>query len=88
MLQQNEDSSSSTPKSQANGKSKAVDVEESTAKSIADDHDIDLWEPKPPKVLMEDPASVPLELRSQIQQYATTEYAIVFNFLDTPDTFF
>lgn len=31
------------------------------------------WEPKPPKVLMEDPSAVPLELRSQIQQYATNE---------------
>ncbi|KAF8165523.1 lipase/esterase [Crassisporium funariophilum] len=38
-----------------------------------DAYDIDHWEPKPPKVLMEDPNAVPLELRSQIQMYATTE---------------
>lgn len=31
------------------------------------------WEPKPPKVLMEDPKAVPLELLSQIQLYATNE---------------
>ena len=30
-------------------------------------------EPKPPKVLMEDPDDVPLELQSQIQIYATNE---------------
>ncbi|KAI0677037.1 alpha/beta-hydrolase [Trametes maxima] len=33
----------------------------------------DFWEPKPPKVLMEDPNATPLELRAQIQLYATTE---------------
>ncbi|KAI0772028.1 alpha/beta-hydrolase [Trametes elegans] len=33
----------------------------------------DVWEPKPPKVLMEDPNATPLELRAQIQLYATTE---------------
>ncbi|KAE9410143.1 alpha/beta-hydrolase [Gymnopus androsaceus JB14] len=76
MLEQDKGSSPSTLTSQASGKSKAVDAEESTEatpKQPADDHDIDLWEPKPPKVLMEDPDAVPLELRSQIQQYATTE---------------
>ena len=31
------------------------------------------YEPKPPKVLMDDPADVPLELQSQIQIYATNE---------------
>lgn len=31
------------------------------------------WEPKPPKVLMNDPKETPLELHSQIQQYATNE---------------
>ncbi|EGO02176.1 hypothetical protein SERLA73DRAFT_49053 [Serpula lacrymans var. lacrymans S7.3] len=41
--------------------------------SLPDPDDIDFWQPKPPKVLMKDPHSVPLELRSQIQQYATTE---------------
>ena len=36
---------------------------------------IEQHESKPPKVLMEDPDSVPLELQSQIQIYATNEYA-------------
>lgn len=31
------------------------------------------WDPKPPKVLMDNPDDVPLELRSQIQLYATNE---------------
>ncbi|KAI5124948.1 hypothetical protein M0805_007375 [Coniferiporia weirii] len=31
------------------------------------------WEPKPPKILMKDPNATPLELRSQIQLYATNE---------------
>lgn len=34
---------------------------------------IDAHEPKPPKVLMENPGDVPLELQSQIQIYATNE---------------
>ncbi|PCH41474.1 alpha/beta-hydrolase [Wolfiporia cocos MD-104 SS10] len=34
---------------------------------------VDFWEPKPPKVLMDDPKAKPLELRSQIQLYATNE---------------
>ncbi|KAG5652411.1 hypothetical protein H0H81_005059 [Sphagnurus paluster] len=38
-----------------------------------DEYNIDFWEPKPPKVLMDDPDAVPLELRAQIQLYATTE---------------
>lgn len=36
--------------------------------------DIDRWEPKPPKILSSDSNSVPLELRSQIQMYAATEW--------------
>ncbi|KAL1700195.1 hypothetical protein EV121DRAFT_214712 [Schizophyllum commune] len=40
--------------------------------SLADFEDA-FWEPKPPKVLMRDPKSVPLELHSQIQQYGTNE---------------
>ncbi|KAG0709807.1 hypothetical protein DFH29DRAFT_885883 [Suillus ampliporus] len=35
--------------------------------------DIDFWQPRPPRVLMKNPGDVPLELRSQIQHYATTE---------------
>jgi hypothetical protein len=42
-------------------------------KEDADAYDIDLWEPKPPKVLMNNSDAVPLELRAQVQQYATTE---------------
>ncbi|KZT72544.1 alpha/beta-hydrolase [Daedalea quercina L-15889] len=37
------------------------------------DYDSGFWEPKPPKVLMDDPHARPLELRSQIQLYATNE---------------
>ena len=36
-------------------------------------YDPEFWEPKPPKVLMNDPDATPLELRSQIQLYATNE---------------
>ncbi|GLB33981.1 putative steryl acetyl hydrolase [Lyophyllum shimeji] len=39
----------------------------------ADDYELSSWEPKPPKVMMQDPNAVPLELHSQIQLYATTE---------------
>lgn len=46
---------------------------EKDVKEDAADYDIDFWEPKPPKVLMEDSETVPLELRAQIQLYATTE---------------
>ncbi|KAK7061901.1 alpha beta-hydrolase [Favolaschia claudopus] len=38
-----------------------------------DDYDIENWEPKPPKVLMNDRNATPLELNGQIQLYATTE---------------
>jgi hypothetical protein len=40
-----------------------------------DNNDLDAstWEPKPPKVLMDDPNATPLELRDQIQLYATNE---------------
>lgn len=37
------------------------------------DEDLEEWEPLPPKILMEDKNAVPLEMRSQIQMYATTE---------------
>ncbi|ESK94434.1 putative lipase esterase from carbohydrate esterase family ce10 [Moniliophthora roreri MCA 2997] len=45
----------------------------SDSKDKNTDGDIGRWEPKLPKVLMEDPEAVPLELRSQIQLYATNE---------------
>lgn len=35
--------------------------------------DIERWEPKPPKVLMDDPNATPLQLQAQIQLYATNE---------------
>lgn len=37
------------------------------------DNALSFWEPKPPKVLMKDPNDTPLELRGQIQLYATNE---------------
>ena len=40
---------------------------------IPGQEDIDFWQPKPPKVLMNNPRDVPLQMRSQIQMYATTE---------------
>ena len=54
-------------------------------KEDMDRHDVDYWELKPPKVLMENPNAVPLELRSQIHLYATTEWVdggpLLFNIL-------
>ncbi|KAJ8086857.1 hypothetical protein PM082_005682 [Marasmius tenuissimus] len=50
---------------------KEADVKDDSGDSS--DDDLDRWEPKPPKVLMKDPGAVPLELRSQIQLYATNE---------------
>ncbi|KAG2156229.1 hypothetical protein DEU56DRAFT_936926 [Suillus clintonianus] len=41
--------------------------------SIPNLDDIEYWQPNPPKVLMKNPGDVPLEVRSQIQHYATTE---------------
>lgn len=38
------------------------------------DETLMFWEPKPPKVLMNDPNESPLELRSQIQLYAMNEW--------------
>ena len=37
------------------------------------DDALSFWEPKPPKVLMKNPEDTPLELRGQIQLYATNE---------------
>lgn len=37
------------------------------------DDALSFWEPKPPKVLMNNPHATPLELRSQIQIYAANE---------------
>ncbi|TFK22340.1 lipase/esterase [Coprinopsis marcescibilis] len=38
-----------------------------------DEDDPEQWKPKPPKVFMENPTAVPLELRCQIQMYALSE---------------
>lgn len=43
-------------------------------KKELESYGLDHWEPNPPKIMMEDPNAHPLELRSQIQMYATTEY--------------
>lgn len=42
-----------------------------------DSHNLDHWEPKPPKIFMENHNSQPLELRSQIQMYAANEYVMI-----------
>ncbi|KAF9057965.1 hypothetical protein BJ165DRAFT_1424900 [Panaeolus papilionaceus] len=44
-----------------------------TSDASNNEEDFYRWEPKPPKVLMKDPDTIPLELRSQIQMYAATE---------------
>lgn len=48
-------------------------VQEGNDFRLPDPDDLDLWEPHPPKVLMNDPRDPPLELHSQIQLYATNE---------------
>lgn len=48
-------------------------LNEGDSSSIPEGYDIDRFEPKPPKVLMDNPDAVPLDLKSQIQLYATTE---------------
>ncbi|TFK55444.1 alpha/beta-hydrolase [Heliocybe sulcata] len=53
------------------GSSSQVDGEADAG--ATDDDDTDLTEPKPPKVLMHNPEETPLELRAQIQIYATNE---------------
>lgn len=63
----------------------AEDVEDSNEANASgsqsptepDMDEIDLWEPKPPKVLMDDPNTQPLELLSQIQLYATNELVLL-----------
>lgn len=46
---------------------------QSSSSSAIEHRENDSWEPRPPKILMEDPNATPLELRSQIQLYATNE---------------
>lgn len=45
---------------------------------LPDRDDLDFWEPHPPKVLMENPRDIPLELHAQIQLYATNEFVFIF----------
>ena len=61
------------------------EVRRSSPDSVPEDAeaDVDYWEPKPPKVLMQDPNVTPWELRAQIQLYATTEYVSWRLFLTT-----
>lgn len=50
------------------------EIKDNGQKITVDDDDRDnIWRPKPPKVLMENPKETPLELRAQIQHYATNE---------------
>lgn len=71
------ENSESSPES---GLQKAAESDPEAARKRAEEisdalerHDLDRWEPNPPKVFMENPNARPLELRSQIQMYATTE---------------
>ena len=64
--------SSPTPGGDSNG-SKEVSIPRTDSPEHTDQRQGDRWEPMPPKVLMDDPKAVPLELRSQIQLYATNE---------------
>lgn len=63
----------SSNESPSDGTTKHADSD-SVLKFDKDSRHFDYWEPKPPKVLMENGRDRPLELRSQIQLYATTEY--------------
>lgn len=60
------------PKIEVEGAAPAESPSEDEEEHDFDDS-ADEFEPKPPKVLMNDPKDTPLELRSQIQIYATTE---------------
>ncbi|TRM68106.1 hypothetical protein BD626DRAFT_480802 [Schizophyllum amplum] len=64
-----------SPSSSDGTKTGAPSRRDSGANEFEDKEELadETWEPKPPKVLMRDPQSVPLELYSQIQQYGTNE---------------
>lgn len=51
----------------------ATSPDQDSARDTAVEDGDSEWEPKPPKVLMENPNDTPLELLAQIQLYATTE---------------
>lgn len=61
----------------------SVSSDSGTATNSVDEDDLDRWEPSPPKVLMDDNNAVPLELHSQIQLYATNEFARLLLFFKT-----
>lgn len=53
--------------------SSSSDTTKGKSREKPDDDDFEKWEPLAPKILMEDMDAVPLEMRAQIQMYATTE---------------
>ncbi|KAF8969460.1 hypothetical protein BDZ97DRAFT_1653726 [Flammula alnicola] len=53
--------------------SRATPESKDEIEKTLEEHNMDHWEPKPPKILMENPNAVPLEIRSQFQMYAATE---------------
>lgn len=72
-----------SPEKQVNGSAPSGSSETPNKQKVKDsledrDYDaaLDFWEPKPPKVLMQNPKDKTLELHSQIQLYASTEYAV------------
>lgn len=60
-------------RSASNGQDSSHPSSKTIVEEGDEEYNVDFWEPRPPKVLMEDPDTVPLELRAQIQLYATTE---------------
>ena len=67
---------SPTPGHETLSSSLSSEQNQSVSSTIGDNEEGSHWEPKPPKVLMQDSNSTPLELRSQIQMYAATECAL------------
>lgn len=74
-----------SPEEQADGSAPSGSSEtnrQNVKDGLADpnyDAALDFWEPKPPKVLMQNPEDRPLELHSQIQLYASTECGVSFS---------
>lgn len=63
-------------KTQDSGNSESKTEHDDVAEDRGSDIALDAFEPKPPKVRMDDPNATPWELRAQIQLYATTEYVL------------
>lgn len=69
-----EDKAGANPVSKSSSDTSGTKVDQSPEKGSEDcKKDAKDWEPKYAKVLMENPNATPLEIRSQIQMYATTE---------------